>query len=64
MEQVNNLFGGGYPAMPASWDKNQPKTVVVVTVVGAVVVAIRYTAVPCVVVPTAAPQNTVRSCDC
>lgn len=64
MEQGNNLFGGGYPAMPASWDKNQTKTVVVVAVVGTVVVAIRRPAVPGIVVPTAATQNTVRAFDC
>jgi hypothetical protein len=63
-EQVNNLFGGGYPAMPASWDKNHPETVVVVTVVGTVVVAIRDAAVPGIVVPTAATQNAVRAFDC
>lgn len=51
--------------MPVSWGKNQPKTVVVVVaVVGTVVVAIRNTAVPGVVVPATTAQHTVRTHDC
>jgi len=50
--------------MPASWDTNQTKTVVVVAVVGSIVVAIRHTAVPGIVVPAATTQNTVRAFDC
>jgi len=50
--------------MPVSWGKNHPKTVIVVTVVGTVVVAIRDAAVPSIVVPTATTQNAVRAFDC
>lgn len=55
-------FMGSYPAIPFElWGNNQPETVVVIAVVGIVVVAIRHAAVPGVVVPAAAAQNTVAA---
>ena len=53
-------FSGSYPAIPFELrDNNQPKTQIVVAVVGVVVVAIRGAAVLSVVVPTAAAIHAV-----
>ncbi|MGK5093442.1 hypothetical protein WDW89_15715 [Deltaproteobacteria bacterium TL4] len=55
------LVGKPVSADLASWGEGEPKPVVVVPVVGRVVVTIRRTQVPGVVVPTAAAFDTVRA---
>ena len=46
---------------PCKLGKDNPKTVIVVTIVGIVVVAISHTAVRGIVVPAATAQNTIRT---
>ena len=51
---------GRYPSIPVSSRTHAPEAVIVVAVVRRVVVAISTACVVRVVVPTAAPQHTVR----